>query len=208
MKLIIVRHAETTHNRAKMFQGSVEKLSRQGKRQAKKLARRLFKENIDVTYCSDYLRAKETLEPYLKLRKVKVVYTKDLREMDVGIFAGKKITEYFPWRESEAGKKWYSKFKTKMDEKMPGGESYNDLKKRAAKILKKIIKKEKDKNVLLVTHGKIKTMMLIFLLKKDYEKYAKKYNISNTGVSIIHVDDNGNHRARILNSVKHLEDLK
>lgn len=204
MKLIIVRHAETTHNRAKRFQGREGKLSKKGEEQAKKMAYRLLKENIDVAYCSDYLRAKQTLNFYLKLYKVKVVYTKDLREMSVGIFAGRKINEYFPWRESEAGKKWYNKFKTKMDEKMPGGESYNELKKRVAKVLKKIIKKEKDKNVLIMTHGKLKTMMLIYLLKKEHSKYAKKYKIENTGISVINIKDNGNHRARLINNTKHL----
>jgi phosphoserine phosphatase len=204
MRLIIVRHAETGHNKKGKFQGREGNLSKEGEKQAKKMAHRLLKENIDAAYCSDYPRTKQTLKFFLELHKVKVTYTKDLREMSVGMFAGKKISEFFPWAESEVGKKWYGKFKTKMDDKMPGGESYNDLKKRVAKILEKIIKKEKGKNVLIITHGKIKTMMLVYLLKRDYLKYKNKYKIKNTGISVIHIKEDGNHRARLLNDVRHL----
>lgn len=207
MKLIIVRHAETTENRKEKgkFHGNTHgKLSKNGKQQAKKLATRLSKEQIDIIYCSDLNRAKETLKPYLKLNKVPVIYTKELREGHMGVFTGKTKDEYLAWKESEAGKRWLSKFERKLDWALPGGESSNDLKKRASRVLEKIMKKEKGKNVLIMTHGKIKTMMLVYLLKKDYQKYKKKYTIANTGLSIIHIKDDGNHKARLINSTKHL----
>jgi len=204
MNLIIVRHAETTHNKAGIFQGRFGKLSKQGKQQAKKLAHRLLKEKINIIYCSDWHRAKETLKPYLKLSKLKVIYAEELREGSVGIFAGKKRSEYLQWKESDAGRRWFSKFKRKLDEKVPGGESFNDLKGRVSRILEKIIKKEKGKNVLIMTHGKLKTIMLLYLLKREYGKYVKKYNIANTGISIINIKDDGSHRARLINNIKHL----
>ena len=65
MKLIIVRHAETGHNKEGRFQCSAGKLSKKGEKQAEKMAGRLVKEKVDVVYCSDYPRAKQTLEFYL-----------------------------------------------------------------------------------------------------------------------------------------------
>lgn len=208
MNLILVRHAETTENKKGnegVLHGHTQgKLSKNGKDQARKLANRLLKEKIDIVYCSDLNRAKETLKPYLKLHKIKVIYTKDLREVNRGIFTGKKMSEYIQWKESKEGKKWFSKFRRKSDEKIPGGESINDLKKRSERILKEIIKREKGKNVLIITHGKIKTIMLLCLLKKEYEKYSKKYAIANTGISLINIKEDGNHRARLINNLKHL----
>ena len=208
MNLIIVRHAETTENK-KGKEGILHghthgKLSRNGKEQAKKLADRISQDKVDIIYCSDLNRAKETLRPYLTLHKIKVIYTKELREVNRGIFTGKKMSEYLSWKESETGKRWLNKFKRKSDEKVPGGESLGDLKKRVSRILERIIKKEKGKNILILTHGKVKTMMLIYLLKKEYGKYAKKYKIANTGISVITIKEDGNHRARLINNIRHL----
>lgn len=207
MKLIIVRHAETTENRKERgrFHGHTHgKLSVLGKEQSRKLATRLSKEKIDVVYCSDLNRAKETLKPFLKKYKVKVIYTKELREGDMGIFTGKTKEDYLTWKENEPGKKWLRRFGKNLDFAIPKGESSKALQKRVAKVIEKIIKKEKSKNVLIMTHGKTKTMMLLYLLKKDYKKYKKKYTIANTGLSIVYIKDDGKHKARLINNTKHL----
>jgi probable phosphoglycerate mutase len=163
-----------------------------------------LRKKIDIAYCSDLNRARDTLKPYLALNKIKVFYTKELREGNMGIFTGVKRSDYYKWRESEAGKKWYSSHDKKKDEKLPGGEGIKELTVRASRILNKIIKKEKGKNVLIMTHGKLKKIMLAYLLKRDHAKYSKKYDGSNTALSVIKIMDDGNHKARLINSVKHL----
>lgn len=207
-KLIIVRHAETLHNREKAdtFQGEYDCLSEKGKQQARQLANRLLQENIEVVYCSDFLRAKETLQPYLELCKVKTIYTPELREWDVGIFTGKKISEFLEWRNSPEGRIWYSQFNGKMDERFPKGESLNDLQKRVSKILEEIVNKERGKNILILTHGKTERSLLLHLLNKDYETHAKEFNLNNASISIIHLDCNGIYRAGILNDTSHLSE--
>ena len=207
MRLIIVRHAETTENKKEKgrFHGHTHgRLSKKGKQQAEKLATRLSKEKIDVVYCSDLNRAKETLKPYLQLHKIPVIYTRELREGHMGIFTGKTKEDYLTWKESEAGKKWLKRFGKDLHFAFPKGESSKALQERAAKIIEEVIKKEKGKNVLIMTHGKTKTMMLIYLLKKDYKKYKKKYTIANTGLSIVNIKEDGNHKARLINNTNHL----
>ncbi|MEK6847076.1 MAG: histidine phosphatase family protein, partial [Nanoarchaeota archaeon] len=181
------------------------KLSKKGREQARKLAHRLFREKIDVVYCSDLNRTKQTLMPYLKLHKVKVIYTKELREGHMGIFTGKTRDDYLAWKESESGKKWLAKFGKNLDWAFPKGESSKDLQKRAARIVEKIIKKERGKNVLIMTHAKTKIMMLMHLLNREYKTYRKKYNPPNTALSVIYIKDNGNHRARLINNLGHLK---
>ena len=204
MRLIIVRHAETEHNLAGRFNTLNERLSKTGMKQAEKLAHRLLKEKIDVVYCSDLPRAKETLAPYLKLRKIKVIYSKDLREVDVGMFKGKPLDYYNVWKETAPGKKWLDKHGKGSFWAFPKGENSVDLTRRAAKITNKIIKKEKGKNVLIMTHGKTKIMILVHLLKKNYQTHKKRFKPSNTGISIIKLKDDGNHRALRINDSKHV----
>jgi broad specificity phosphatase PhoE len=201
MKLVIVRHAETKANKKKILEGWNDgDLSNTGKIQAKQLAKRLAKEKIDAVYCSDLKRCKQTISPFLKIQKIPIVYTKKLRERHIGVFQGKSLQSFLKWLKKNRYEKSYSF-------KMPGGESFMDVKKRGAIFLDKIIKTKRNKNILIVTHATMKRAMLLYLLKKDEKKFFKKYKPKNTALSVIHIKDDGRHKARVLNSTKHLEDV-
>ena len=59
MQLIIVRHGDPNY--------AIDSLTKEGKEEAKLLAKRLEKENIDYFYCSPLGRAKKTASYTLKL---------------------------------------------------------------------------------------------------------------------------------------------
>lgn len=199
MRLLIVRHGQTKSNVKKFIQGqNPGKLTKKGKKQTEKLAKRLLKEKIDIIYCSDLKRCKETIKPFLKLRKIPIIYTKELRERNYGIFSGKPISYFYKWLKERGGKGNFNL-------KIPKGESFPDVQKRAKKFISKIIKKHKEENILLVTHGALKTAIMLYLFNKTPEKHYKKYKGKNTALSIVYIKDNGKHRARVINSLKHLE---
>ena len=84
MRLLIARHGETIQNAKKIIQGHTHgQLSILGKKQVKKLTKRLAKERIDIIYCSDLKRCKQTIKPLLKIKKVPIIYTKELREREI-----------------------------------------------------------------------------------------------------------------------------
>ena len=197
MKLFIIRHGETTFNKRNIVQGHIDtSLSRTGKEQAKKISKKLLQQNIDIIYCSDLKRCKQTIEPFLKLKKsIPIHYTKELREMNFGIFEGKP---------GEKMKEWIKETRFSFSSKFPKGESNKDLEKRISSFLKKLIKKEKGKNILLSTHGLTKKALLTQLLNKTKKNYWKG-RIPNTALSIVNIKDDGNHRATLLNSTKHLD---
>jgi broad specificity phosphatase PhoE len=199
MRLYIVRHGETVGNVKKITQGWMPgKLTKLGKEQAKKLANRLAKENIDMIYCSDLNRCGETVEPFLRLkRNIPIYYVKDLRERDWGIFEGKKY---------ETGRKWIKENKLKIDDKIPKGESFSDVEKRMVKFFNKIFKEHKGKNVLFVTHGGAKKILITFLLNRQHKRRHKRYHSENTALTIINLKENGKHKARLINSTRHLEE--
>ncbi len=62
MRIYIVRHGETCHNRKKLFQADDEPLSDLGKEQASCTADKLSKSDIDFVITSSLLRARQTGE--------------------------------------------------------------------------------------------------------------------------------------------------
>ncbi len=199
MKLIVVRHAETVENTKRQIQShNPGKLSKKGKEQAKKLAQRLSKENIDVIYSSDLGRCKDTLAPLLKLQNLQVTYDKDLRERHFGTFTGKTLDDFLKWIKDN-GLGWDFSID------IPGGENYQDVLKRTKRFLDKIIKKHKDQTVLVMTHGATKVAIMLNVFNQKAEKATyKKYKSSNTALTIVEVTDKGR-EVKVLNSLSHLD---
>src|SRR3989344_6206642 len=155
MKLILVRHGETEENVKKISQGHRPgKLTALGKEQAVKLAHQLKNEKIDVIYCSDLKRTKDTLEPILRFHKrVPVHYVAEIREKAMGIFEG---TERGSIR-THVKKKGhhYSTFRPKY------GESFRDVKRRNTRFYKKMLKRHSSQTVLWVTHEGVIVNLLL-----------------------------------------------
>jgi broad specificity phosphatase PhoE len=85
MKIILVRHGESEANKAGKHQGKGDKwtntsLTEKGKQQAKKVAERLKKEEIEIIYSSPLKRAKETAESINRNHNLEIIYDKRLKE--------------------------------------------------------------------------------------------------------------------------------
>lgn len=197
MKLFIVRHGETKEILSGLVQGHIGgELSQEGMRQAKKIGERLKNEHFDYIYSSDLQRVTQTLDQIKKYHsKIPVQYSKDLREVSSGIFDGR------PREERERHRR---KFKQGIYEyRPPEGESFYDLEIRIQRIINELVTKHPSKNVLLVTHGRWIKVMLGLL----DEKYKIKYRglrIGFTGLSIIEIEKNREHKIHKLNSLEHL----
>lgn len=206
MKLIIVRHAETIANREGMAEGQLQgELSDLGKKQSEKLAERLMKKHIDVVYCSDLKRCKDTIQPLLNKVNIPIHYAKELRERSYGIFEGRPTVENQKWAKENASEdpKEYPNIR------MPGGESFNDVMLRARKFFDEVISKEKG-TVLIVTHSGTKRALIISLMNKvgDSEFYNKLTSRSaNAGFSVLEINDGENPKIFEIFSVEHLEGL-
>ncbi len=202
MKLFLVRHGETHENRDRISQGHSDgTLTRKGKVQSSKLAKRLLTEKIEVIYCSDLGRCKDTILPFTKKSKIPIVFTDRLRERNSGVFQG---------RPHEEMKKWYSDFlkENKVDSysiRPPKGESYYDLMDRIGKFVEWLRKKEAGKNVLLVSHGGPLVAVMLHLFGQSPQAYYKKYRQDNASLTIVSLNDFGKPRISLLCSTKHLD---
>jgi len=200
-KIILIRHGETDHNKQGKAQGWLDvSLNKTGLKQAQKLARRLKDEVIDVIYTSDLKRAFQTTKPFSKLKKIKPIKTKKVREWNMGTWADKtwdKIQKEFAHIFDEKGDL------TDQDWKGHAGESINEVFSRAEKFLKELSKKHPGKTVVVTTHGgtKKRILKLLGILRMD-----ENPKINNTGVTILEKDKDGKYKATVFNDASHLED--
>ena len=180
MKITLVRHAEVRESYLGKYNGHIDiPLSNNGKLQAIKLAKELENENFDAIYCSDLLRAKETLKAF-KL-DVTPIFTSRLREKSWGIHEGKSFQEIV---DSGIEYKNFQQWIGSLD-----GESIEIYTKNVKNYFQNILLQGNAKNVLIVTHsGFIKTLHSLryecslekaFAIKLPYASYIKfSYNSS------------------------------
>jgi phosphoserine phosphatase len=183
-KILYVRHGETDWNKENRIQGQSDtKLNKLGKEQAKKIAERLKNEKIDAIYTSTLSRAIETAKEINKYHKLKIQKSKELNEINFGVFEGKtweEIEEKYPKTMGERKKDvYYHKFSK--------GENYDELWKRIYKKILEIEKKHPKENVLIVGHGGAKITLMMNFLKKTYYE-VRKYKIKNTSITIFDIE--------------------
>jgi len=206
MKLIVVRHGESEMNNSGIIQGAMSKsnLTRLGRDQASKLAKKLANEKIDFAFVSPLDRAKQTAEIILENHEeTKIKFADRLKEKDAGKYAGRSV--------GELGKAWRLSGLPFGEFQPEGGESWYQAGKRAVNFVKKIIDQYKDSDsiILIVGHGSVFTYLLMwadsFDVKKSNKEKYDHYHPSNTAVGVIEVDKTGKYTLISLNDISHLE---
>ena len=140
----ILRHGDSLRQRKKVAMCWPEKiycpLTKKGEEEVKIAAKKLKKEKIGIIFSSDLLRTKQTAEILSQETGTKIVFNKNLREFNVGIFNGKDP------------KLAWDYLSDVVSAKLPKGESLMGVRKRMYGFLKEIDKKYQDKNILIVSH--------------------------------------------------------
>jgi len=203
----MIRHAEIGSNLKCLAYDNRQKegLTREGKKQAKKLAERLSKVKIDKIFISEAKRTYETVSPLIRLKKdTPIKQDKRLNECKFGIFIGLSL--------EEAEKKYPKIFKSRERNKwsffIPKGENYKDVALRLESFLrdlKKELKKSQLRNVLIVTHATPIKVFLIKYLGFSIKKVESIY-FKNTSISIFDFQ-NGEIKPIKINDYSHLKEI-
>lgn len=153
MKITLLRHAEVIEAYQGRYNGHIDiPLSSNGKVQAKRLAEALRDENFDSIYCSDLLRARETLNAFNLT--LKPTFTDRLREKSWGSHEGKSFEEI------TAQGLEYHNFEQWLEEL--DGESISSYRLRVQEYFYRVILEDRSENILILTHsGFIKTLISI-----------------------------------------------
>lgn len=179
MKITLVRHAEVEKNYQGKYNGHLDiSLSKNGKLQAKELANRFQDEDFDKIYCSDLLRAKETLDAFDT--QVEVIFTSKLREKSWGIHEGKSFDEI---QDSGIIYESFEQWVNALD-----GEDIYQYKANVKNFLENTLLNEKSKNILIVTHsGFIKT--LVSIIQKSSLEQAFSLDLPYSSFVVISNDN-------------------
>ncbi|MBS3168416.1 histidine phosphatase family protein [Candidatus Woesearchaeota archaeon] len=195
MRLIMVRHGETTEQHKNIMQGQINpSLNENGTKQAEKLAKNLINENIDRIYCSTLKRCRETIQPYLKLKDTPIIYTSKLMERNYGIFDGKPAKNFKDYLKE-------NDLIGNFDFKLPKGESFTELQDRVYNYLKNKILKNQG-NILVVTHNSVHIAICLYILNKTTKAYDE-FHIGTTGLSEFNIEEKRTEIIK-LNSTEHL----
>ena len=185
-KLILVRHGTTLCNEGGVLSGLTDsKLSEKGKLQGKKLAEYLKDEKIDEIYTTSFSRTKDTVKKLAEIKNIQIKESNQLNEINFGDFEGLS----FKMIEKEYEEEFQKMIKEGFEYKYPNGESLIDTFNRVGNEIEKIIKDNKDKTVLICTHGGTIRNIISYLLCRDY-KYHWNFRVDNASITEIDVNDN------------------
>ena len=200
MDLILIRHAESEGNSKNIMQGRMDfSLTKEGKKQAAILAKRLKDYTIDAIYTSNLKRALHTARVISEEHpKTPLIIKDEITEIHCGVFTG------LTW--SEAKKKYPDVIQqcSKIIDLncIPGAESTEEVDKRITSFIDFILSHREDfKRIVVVSHGGFLKRLLKKLLriKKDA---LLSFTLANASVSELFINDII--RVKKINSTFHL----
>ncbi len=200
-RLIFVRHAEAEGNIKRLFHGWTDGyITEKGKKQAEKVAERLKSFRIDALYSSSLSRALKTAEYISRAKRLPIIRTDKLREINGGAWEG------VPWEDLPS--RWPEEYDSWENcphlLKMPDGESMEEFMERLLKEVKRIIENNKGKTVCIVTHGTAIRVLMTHFLGYRQEDMINVPWYDNTSVSIVDWED-GRFKVVLEGDASHLE---
>lgn len=200
--LFLARHGETSDNANRVFQGQAGRgLDVRGRAQAARLAERMSRAGLTAIVSSDLERAVETAQAVASVVGLEVELDRELREVDVGAWTGKRyeeVAELYPeeWAAWSAG----------LDLRRGGGETYAELAERVDRGLARAAAAHPGGRVLVVSHGGAIRSWVVRHLGLSAERARGLSAIGNAAVCVIEHAARG-WVLRTYNDEAHLEGL-
>ncbi len=203
VKFIIVRHGFSMGNKEKRFSGQLDvPLDEVGRSQAVSVADYICENfKVDAIYSSDLSRAYDSVKLISDRLSLPVVKTKELREVDVGLWQGmliedveKKYPESFEEYRRNPG---LSRF--------DGGEGYIDVMKRASAELYRIANENEGKTIVIGTHGGVIRTLRAVWGNIPPENIKDIPHVANGSITIV-IYDGDEIRLEVVGYTDHLSD--
>lgn len=190
MTILLVRHAETDGNAARILQRPDVPLNARGLRQAGHLARRLSADGLVHILCSDLLRARMTAAPLAACSGIAVEQSPLLQERNFGDLRG---VPYAALAENPFGP----------DFAPPNGEDWPTFHARVAAAFAFIVERRRSVNgtLVVVTHGLV-CRALVERHALVPEGIVVPERFDNTGITVLH--ENAPHGVGLINCTRHL----
>ena len=202
-RLYLVRHGATPLTAEDKFSGSENVfLSDEGREQVRHLAVRLADKKIGAVYSSSLDRTMDTGRILGKPHKLEPIPCDGLREISHGHWEGLTRKEV-ETRFADEYAAWESDPFTFAPE---GGESGISVLARALPVVREIVVKHKDENVLVVSHKATLRLVLSSLLGFDARGYRDRLDQAPACLNIVDFKDPVRARLMLFNDISHYTD--
>ena len=189
LRIYFVRHGETIWNTLKIFQGrSNSPLTELGVEQAKKLSQHLKNIDFKKVYSSPQDRALQTTKLLLGNRDMEIITIDEFQEINMGKVEGIPREEFEKNYPIE-----YHNFWNNAIEYNPSayhGESYDEILDRVKLGLERLIKENKNGNILVISHGVTLKAIFNIINEKGIDEFSKQPVPENTSTTIVEYDSN------------------
>jgi broad specificity phosphatase PhoE len=197
LRLILVRHGETTWNKEKKIQGITDiGLSATGIEQAEKLALSLQGEKLDTIIASPLQRAFDTAQAIAKYHDIPIKVEKDLHELNAGKLEGLTFADLM-LRYPDFLAKWMIDHASVV---MPDGESLLAVQNRVWPVIKRIC--DTSQNALVVSHSFVIVTILCKVQNLNLS-HSTKLRISVASKTCLEIE-NGSAHIACFNDTGHL----
>lgn len=203
-RIILVRHGETEWNRVERFRGRADvPLNEKGRRQAQAAGSRVARLwRPDVIYASPLSRAMDTA------RAIAAHF-----ELDVQAHPGLIDIDYGDWQglaPDEAAKKWPVEidhwYNHPEKALIPNGESLDDLRRRARKMLDALVRQHPDQTIVLIGHTVINRVILLSVMGLGSERFWRLRQ-DTCAINVFDAIDD-DFIIVSLNNTSHLDDIR
>ncbi len=178
---MLIRHGQSTWNREHRIQGQLDPpLSEEGRRQARRVGKRLANHRFAGFYSSDLERAHQTAQLIGEETGLSPTTTVGLREIYLGEWEG-LTTEELAQRFPEPWARWTEEPSWDV---VPGGEGAVPFETRVNAELDSILARHEHGNVLVVTHGGVIQVALHRVVGRPNHGLFP-FRIENASISVI-----------------------
>jgi len=188
IRIFLVRHGETEWNRIPRFQGRSDvPLNQMGREQARALAMALQDEPIQAVYSSPLARALETANIIKDYHpSIPLFEEPGFIEMDLGAFEGMEPQDWIE-KYPHLRKVWQE---TPSSIKMPGGESLQEVQKRAMEALEQITQNYPPRSTVLVaSHNFVIRTILCRALGESLDRF-REFKQGTAALNILYKEGN------------------
>lgn len=201
-KIYFIRHAEAEGNLYRRVQGQYDSLvTDRGRLQIQALAERFREVPVDAVYSSDLYRTRLTASAVYKSHGLPLRTDSGLREVRMGEWEDK------PWglvaREARQQLTYFNTNDPRW--KVPGGETFQELRERLVGTLTKLALQHDGETIVVVSHGMALRNSMAALQGFSVEQGAQVPHCDNTGVSLVEYDG-GRWRIVFQNDNTHLDE--